>query len=54
VLATAVVASVGAAALFYHFVELPSQRLSSSVRYSNRRRVGAAVAAIAVAVVHGD
>jgi peptidoglycan/LPS O-acetylase OafA/YrhL len=37
VLAAAVVGSVAAAALFYRFIELPSQRLSSSVRYSSDR-----------------
>jgi len=34
-LAVAVVASVGAAAMFYRLIELPSQRLSSSLRYSS-------------------
>lgn len=37
VLAAAVAGSVGAAALFYRFVELPSQRLSSSIRYGAKR-----------------
>jgi len=36
-LATAVGASILAAAIFYRFVELPSQRISSSIRYGERR-----------------
>jgi peptidoglycan/LPS O-acetylase OafA/YrhL len=36
-LATAVAASVTAAAIFYRYVELPSQRLSSSIRYRGGR-----------------
>lgn len=37
VLAAAVVGSISSAVLLYRFVELPSQRLSSSIRYRSRR-----------------
>jgi len=54
VLDAAVAASVGTAALFYLFIELPSQRLSSRLQYNNRCRVKLARAAIGAVVVHGD
>jgi peptidoglycan/LPS O-acetylase OafA/YrhL len=38
VLAAAAAGSIASAALFYRFVEMPSQRLSSSIRYRSRRR----------------
>ena len=46
--ATAAAGSIGAALLFYRYIELPSQRLSSSVRYG-RKRTEPAPAAIAEA-----
>jgi peptidoglycan/LPS O-acetylase OafA/YrhL len=55
-LAAAVAGSVGAAALFYRFVELPSQRLSSSVRYGSKRTepAPAALAEAAAAASQAD
>ena len=53
-LAAAVVGSVGAAAFFYRFIELPSQRLSSSVRYSSSGRQEPAPAALAAASAQAD
>jgi len=52
-LAAAVVASVSAAVLFYRLVELPSQRLSSSLRYASYTTRPAKVA-MGAAVAHGD
>lgn len=49
VLAAAVVGSVTASVLLYRFVELPSQRLSSSIRYGSSRVDAAAAPAHAPA-----
>jgi len=52
-LVVAVMASVGAAVLFYQLIELPSQRLSSSLRYSSYTARPAKVA-MGAAVAQGD
>jgi peptidoglycan/LPS O-acetylase OafA/YrhL len=57
VLAAAVVGSITASALLYRFVELPSQRLSSSIRYRSSRVEAPAAhapAVLAAAVGQGD
>jgi len=52
-LATALAVTLAAAFLFYRFVELPSQRLSSSIKYGTHRRTPPS-RALAATAIHAD